>query len=58
MSELERLGAIADGIRLGNNKANQLKYDKYSKSIRPSSYYDDPDQTIPITKLDADLFAD
>ena len=40
----------------GNHLASQLKYDDATKSLRPCGPSADPDQAIPITKMDADLF--
>ena len=56
MSEEARVREILEGVPSGNGIGNKLVYDKDSKSLRPSSYYDDPDNTIKITNADGDLF--
>ena len=57
MSEEARVKEILEGGHMGDSIGNKLVYDKDSKSLRPSSYYDDPDNTIKITNADGDLFA-
>ncbi len=56
MSEETRVREILERAHSGNSIGNKLVYDKDSKSLRPSSYHDDPDNTIKITDADGDLF--
>jgi len=57
MSEEQRVREILEDASRGNSISNKLVYDKDTKSFRPSSYYDDPDNTIKVTNQDTHLFA-
>lgn len=57
MSEEERVREILEEAARGHSLGNKLVYDKDSKSLRPSSYYDDPDSTMKLTNQDTHLFA-
>lgn len=56
MFEQKRVRELWKDLEDGNRIASQLKYDDATKSLRPCGPSADPDQAIPITKMDADLF--
>jgi len=56
MSEEDRVQKIMRDIADGNSSARKLKYDKNTKTLRPSSSYDDPDDVIPLTQQDMNLY--
>jgi hypothetical protein len=52
LSEQESVDQILKGIHKGEQAASRLIYDKNSKTIRRSTGFEDPDNTISITKED------
>ena len=56
MSESDKVSEILERAARGDGIGNKLVYDKYSKSLRPSSSCSDPDREIPMTNQDSHLW--
>jgi len=56
MSESDRVSEILERAARGDSIGNKLVYDKSSRSLRPSSSYDDPDDTIEMRNQDRHLW--
>jgi len=56
MTEEQAVRDILKDCSEGRNNGNKLVYHAPSRSFRPSSYYDDPDETISVTNEDTHLF--
>jgi hypothetical protein len=56
MSENDMVSEILERAANGDNIGNKLVYDQPSRSLRPSSSYDDPDKTIGLTNQDKHLW--
>jgi len=56
MSESDRVSEILGRAARGDDIGNKLVYDKPSRSLRPSSSYNDPDNTIEVTNQDKHLW--
>ena len=56
MTEEQAVRDILRDCSEGRNIGNKLVYHAPSRSFRPSSYYDDPDETISVTNEDTHLF--
>ena len=56
MSESDRVSEILERAARGDGIGNKLVYDKFSKSLRPSSSCSDPDRATPLTNQDSHLW--
>ena len=54
--EEDRVHRIMQDYHQGTECGNKLKYDPQTKTIRPSSWADDPDKTISVTPQDMQHF--
>ena len=56
MSESDKVSEILERAARGDDIGNKLVYDKPSRSLCPSSSYNDPDNTITVTNQDKHLW--
>jgi hypothetical protein len=56
MTEEQHVREILEDVGKGRDIGNKLVYDEPSRSFRPSSYCDDPRDTIKVTNEDSHLF--
>jgi hypothetical protein len=57
MKEEDRIREIIKSMAKGDDIGHKLAYDQRTKTIRPVSIYQDPDQSPEITPEDASLAA-
>ena len=56
MTDEQAVREILEDCAKGRDVGNKMVYHAPSRSFRPSSYYDDPDETIRLTNEDTQLF--
>jgi len=56
MTEEQHVRQILEDVGKGRDTGNKLVYHPKSRTFRPSSYYDDPRDTVPFTNEDTNLF--
>jgi len=56
MTEEQHVREIMEDVGRGRDVGNKLVYHEPSRSFRPSSYFDDPRDSIVVTNEDKDLF--
>ena len=56
MSEERRVHEIMEDIADGRSSARKLVYDPYSRSLKASNGYDDPDYVKPMSHQDMNLY--
>ena len=56
MTEEQHVRQILEDVGKGRDIGNKLVYHRDTRSFRPSSYYDDPKDSVPITNEDTNLF--
>ncbi len=57
MTEEERVRKIIMNMAKGEDFGHKLKFDLVSKTVKPVSIFDDPDEGMSITPEDATLFS-